>query len=278
MHNIKKDIEKNGKVYQNLKVRMFIDYMQANNLFLFMSHVFVGWLQPCAEDPIQAYCKVCKSTLRAHKTDLERLSERSLHKENFKILNLINSKQQILTNVTVINNKRNEFEIKIAAFIAANSNINSYDHLTGLVKQLSSNERSSRNDIDNIKLHRTKCTMIIKNVIAESLKNELVQDIEDNTYSLLIDESTDIAVVKYLCLCIRYYSTCLNRIVIQYLGLIKITRVTAEVLTQFILEFLLQLGLNKKNLIGLGTDGANNLCDKHHSVFTLLTKNALEYN
>lgn len=86
----------------------------------------------------------------------------------------------------MINDNRKEFEIKIAAYIAVHSSINSCNHFTDLIKQLlaKNSERpcSNQNDINNIRLHRIKCTMIIKNVIAESLKNEFVQDIGDNTY------------------------------------------------------------------------------------------------
>lgn len=36
-----------------------------------------------------------------------------------------------------------------------------------------------------------------------------------------------------------------------------------------------EIGLNINNLIGLGTDGANNLCGKNHSLYTLLKENNL---
>lgn len=36
------------------------------------------------------------------------------------------------------------------------------------------------------------------------------------------------------------------------------------------IQFLEQAKLNIKNLMGIGTDGASNLCGRNHSLFTLL--------
>lgn len=44
--------------------------------------------------------------------------------------------------------------------------VKSVDHLSELLKSL------GETPFDNLKLHRTKCTMVIKYVIAESLKND----------------------------------------------------------------------------------------------------------
>jgi len=49
-----------------------------------------------------------------------------------------------------------------------------------------------------MKLHRTKCTNIIKNVLAIHFVEDLRIDIEDSKFSLLLNESTDISVAKLL--------------------------------------------------------------------------------
>lgn len=40
-----------------------------------------GWLQRCSDDENRAYCKLCKKSLRAHKTDLELHAQRITHKD-----------------------------------------------------------------------------------------------------------------------------------------------------------------------------------------------------
>lgn len=52
----------------------------------------------------------------------------------------------------------------------------------------------------------TKCTALINNVIAPCMFKDLISDIGDAQYSLVIDESTDITSVKQLCVVIRYFS------------------------------------------------------------------------
>ena len=43
-----------------------------------------------------------------------------------------------------------------------------------------------------IKLNRTKCLSLIKNVIAPALKSDLINDLKHKKYALIIDESTDV--------------------------------------------------------------------------------------
>lgn len=119
-------------------------------------------------------------------------------------------------------------------------------------------------------MHRTKCSQLILNVISPALSEQLVNDIGDHGYSLIVDESTDISVTKYMAFCVRYFSKSLQKITTQFLGLVIIERATAIALRDITLEFLKELKLVPENIIGLGVDGASNLCGKNHSLFTLL--------
>ncbi|QQP52717.1 Uncharacterized protein FKW44_004951, partial [Caligus rogercresseyi] len=48
---------------------------------------------------------------------------------------------------------------------------------------------------------------------------EFLADIGEKQYSLVIDESTDVAATKQLCVVVRYFSTKLTKIVSSFLGL-----------------------------------------------------------
>ncbi|XP_076039234.1 uncharacterized protein LOC143024321 [Oratosquilla oratoria] len=63
----------------------------------------------------------------------------------------------------------------------------------------------------NLRLHRTKCSALIKKVISPTLLNEQAEDLKMSPFSVIIDESTDIACEKHLCVCVRYYSVRCNR-------------------------------------------------------------------
>ncbi|CAL1688680.1 unnamed protein product [Lasius platythorax] len=119
-------------------------------------------------------------------------------------------------------------------------------------------------------MHRTKCSKLISNVISSALLSELVEDVGNKPYSLIIDESTDISVKKYIAVCIRYFSLMQSDIVTEFLGIITIIETTAVTLYDSLVNYLKEINLPVKNLIGIGTDGASNLCGKNHSLFTLL--------
>lgn len=55
-------------------------------------------------------------------------------------------------------------------------------------------------------MHRTKCSKLISNVISPALLSELGEDIGNEPYSLIIDESTDISVQKYMAVYIKYFN------------------------------------------------------------------------
>ena len=92
--------------------------------------------------------------------------------------------------------KLKEFEIKYSVAIACHSSVKAVDHLSGVVK-----EYSSKSALENIRLHRTKCTKLITNVVAKSYYEELIEELREVMFSLLVDESTDVSVSKLLYLC-----------------------------------------------------------------------------
>lgn len=100
----------------------------------------------------------------------------------------------------------------------------------------------------------------------------MVEDVKSVICSLIVDESTDCSINKYLCLCIKYYSKKLNKITIDFLGIVPVERVTAEALFNQIISFLTELGFSLNQLVVIGTDGANNLCGKTQLCIYIIEK------
>jgi hypothetical protein len=238
---------------------LFITY----KLLFFIS----GWLIDATQDNNSfhdAYCKVCKLYTRAHKSDLIRHTESVMHKNNMKSLNPDKDQQKLTTrgHVVVHSNEGRRNELLLAVYIALHSSVRNIDHLSTLYSRISKD--------NSIKLHRTKCSLLIKKVIAPSLLENLLNDLKDSPYSLIVDESTDVATVKYLCICVRYFSRKEQKIVVYFLGLIEIEQATAKCLYTKLTDFLINLKLKLTNMIELGTDGANNLCGRHNSLYSRL--------
>lgn len=100
-------------------------------------------------------------------------------------------------------------------FVAEHTAVLPIDHLSSLCAKAFADSKA----VCELKLHRTKCGEIIKNVLAPHFKSILKQDIGDIKYSLIIDESTDMTVHKYLGIVVRYFSSSMNKITSTFLAL-----------------------------------------------------------
>ncbi|XP_046841016.1 uncharacterized protein LOC124435111 [Xenia sp. Carnegie-2017] len=217
------------------------------------------WILSVTGGDQKAYCKYCKTQIRAHHGELVSHAKTEKHKRN---------KQPFLSSRTLfelgcqskkVDNFLKVTEIKIAAHIACHSSLNTVDHLGELFKDVSGKD---------VKLHTTKCTALIKCVLGPAMLEQLLQELADIPYSLIIDESTDIGNEKQLCIMVKYYSAAKQQIFTSFLGLLSIESGTAEAIFQAIIEFLRAKELDIKQCIGLATDGCNTMCGRNNSVIT----------
>ncbi|KAH0549749.1 hypothetical protein KQX54_013435 [Cotesia glomerata] len=153
---------------------------------------FKGWLSEVPGDSQAAHCKLCKSNLKAHKKNLNDHLNSTKHKEAIKRDKTIVLNQKINTFIKpTILEERKIVELRIAAFIAKNCSIRAVDELSVLIKSL---DKSSK-ILNDIKLHRTKCTSLVLNVIAPCMLQELIDDIVtkacDDAYIKATKDLTD---------------------------------------------------------------------------------------
>lgn len=222
----------------------------------------------CAEgEPTKAFCKLCKCLLQAHKKDLSNHAKCKKHLEAFKYSQATFNNTK-LTRFFGLNipEDRKVAELKMAAFIAEHGSISTVDHLGNLLPSL---DRSSAL-LSGIKLHRTKCSGLISNVISPCMLEDLVQDIGDKSYSMIIDESTSVDTKKTLCIMVRYFSEKKMKIVTTFYRLLEIEAGDADTLTNTFRNQLRLDGLDINNLIGIGVDGANVMVGEHHSFSSIL--------
>ena len=219
------------------------------------------WVQPVSGDTGKAACKYCKTVIRAHYNDLSNHADTSKHKRNARPGSNVRTLFDVGVKVTPeLNNTNKEVELKLAAHIACHSSIATIDHLGEIVKNIS--------NYNSISIHRTKCSALIKNVLSKTMREELLDDLKNTQYSLIIDESTDISCEKQLCVLVRYCSEISRRIVTAFLGMIPLRSRSAEAIFQGISEFLSANNLPIENCIGLATDGCNVMCGRSNSVIT----------
>ncbi|KAL0859773.1 hypothetical protein ABMA27_010129 [Loxostege sticticalis] len=221
---------------------------------------FQGWLKEVSDDKTKAYCSYCRCELNAKKNDLLNHISRQKH---IKAAKPFSSRQQKLEfqPKPKYNETQSSNEASLSLFIAAHTSILPVDHLGILCKKEFKNE---------IKLHRTKCTAVIKNVLAPHFTSVLKHDIGDGPYSLLLDESTDISVTKLLGIVVQYFSKTSFEIVSSFLTLTELTKGDSESITVAVKKTLLAYGLDIKKLCGIGVDNASVMTGVHNGVYQKL--------
>lgn len=250
-----------------------------------------------------AYCKLCKTHIRAHHSDLlvhknsakHKTKEQSLNRSkqsdihtfgefiNFAFLFCLCTCLHVetlrrpdlkgcLTKFSFfsaipsdVSNETKSVDIRLAVFVAIHSSVRSIDHMSDLLKEL-----GKGSPLEKTKLHRTKCLRLISAVVAPAFLTELVEDVGDCWYALIIDEATDISVNKFMGICIRYFSKRRGRMVTDFLGIVQVTSCTGLDLAIALKDYLKFVRLELKKLEAIGTDGAPNMCGAFNSLYSHL--------
>ncbi|XP_053594748.1 uncharacterized protein LOC128667670 [Microplitis demolitor] len=230
------------------------------------------WLQdPLLKDWLQsidstagklAKCTMCGITLRNYYADLKSHASTKKHQENSKLIT-IQSKLPFKPVDTKISKIK---EARFSLFTAMHTSLRVIDHLGEVVNHSLTNEQ------DKIKLHRTQCLKIIMNIWAPHFLQILRNDLKDQPYSLLIDESTDITVIKNLGIIVIYYINNYKKIVSTYLTLVPIVDCDANGIISAIKDTLKQFNLSLTNMMGIGTDNASVITGINEGVHAKLKK------
>lgn len=226
------------------------------------------WLTRAKDGSQQAYCKVCVKTLQPRKGTIKIHAETKDNKHRISAVSSTRANvfQTAGTSKQQENHELKKAELQLAAAVSCHSSVLSIDHFSEIVKI---NGRGSK--LENLHLHRTKCSMLITNVISPSLEEELCREIiKAKKYCLLIDESTDVSSDKNLCVCVRFYGDTDGKVVTALLGIVPVTETTGEALFNVIKGLLVKCGLAVEDCIGFSSDGASNMTGENNSLWSRL--------
>lgn len=216
---------------------------------------FKSWIMEVNNNKFLAKCRFCNIIIKAKASVLEQHFNSDGHKTASEPFSDSRNNQTCLSKNYFNKNikfKAHKAEARLALFIVAHTAFRSIDHLQDICKlEFKDSEHS------NLKIHRTKCCGIILNILAPYFEKILREDIGDNKFSLLVDESTDVSVNKVLGVAIRYFSFDSKDIVSTYLGLIELKKCDAQGISTGIKAVMDENKLKFLNLHGLGTDNAS---------------------
>ena len=111
-------------------------------------------------------------------------------------------------------------------------------------------------------------TAISKNVINKAIITKTVENAHNKFFSVLIDETTDVANIKILCFLIRYVQK--DQLCTDLLDLIRVNECTAENLYKCFQHSLKKYNLSISNMVGVCVDNANVMVGVHNSVTSRL--------
>lgn len=229
-----------------------------------------NWIEACdpcdGEDNTYAKCKVCLVKLKAKYSDLVYHSKSNKHQiaeRNIKFSKKIDSMMK-----TNLAQNREHVDVVLAnlrsSLLVAEHNLsfNVVDHITEVSKI---NFKDSK-VANYLQLGRTKCTMIIKNVLADVIKNELKQQVKDKYVSILLDEASDVSNKKILCILVKFIQG--NEVRTQVLGMKEVDsdHGTAKGLYSLLKQSLEEFEIEQKNVVGYCADNASVMMGKKESV------------
>ncbi|KAL0860066.1 hypothetical protein ABMA27_010381 [Loxostege sticticalis] len=231
---------------------------------------FKGWLKPASGDSTKAFCTYCSMEILAKLFDIKKHAQTKKHKHKLELKTGRCNKEIPFKVIAKESSSRpcDAAEGALTLFIAEHCSTLSVDHLGELCSKCFKDSKAT----DGLKLHRTKCTEIMKNVLTSHFRQELLDDIGNQKFSILLDESTDVSVSKHLGLVIRYYSSKQEKIVSSFLELVSIERADAKGIVEGLVACLENYKLNINQMIGIGTDNASVMTGINNGVHAILKR------
>ncbi|XP_046972275.1 zinc finger protein 862 [Vanessa cardui] len=240
---------------------------------------FRDWLRKDKKDEYIAICNMCNNKrLSAEISVLVRHKETVSHISNAKKFSCSSSKTTQQTIVSAFQSSQTPIEkdvikistLKLAAFVAEhNISSNTMNHLTDLIPQLCPDSKIAK----CLKLKRTKVQAVINNCIGATEKQSLIKDLQVQKFSILIDESTDISVIKTVAIVVRYFDTEKGQVMSRFWDLIQLFdsnttdhSANAQKIFSLVIESFQKHCISLENIIGFGSDGANAMMGCRNSV------------
>ena len=233
--------------------------------------MFKRWLQPIAQKPSRAYCKICKRELAAVVTALKKHCETAYHKEKVSVLvdPTLNRIDSMLVGHSVDGRVR-DAEIRMASFISEhNLSFNVMDHFSDLLPTLCPDSEIAA----HFKCKRTKAKSIVNNALSPHFHEEHVRCLQNTHFSVIIDETTDVSTCKELAIVTRHFDKHSSKVQSQLYDLVSLPQADAETTYQTLVSSIEKDKISLKNVIGFAADTCNVMFGEHNSVASRLKEN-----
>lgn len=163
-----------------------------------------AWLKNMKPDSKvgKAFCILCNKTLSGSFFHIKRHENSCIHKKNVNAQKISPSVNFDLSKISQKKDflQQKEKELKMIAFIAEhNLPISIMDHFLAFIKSICPESKL----IQNIHCGHTKANLILRDIFRQENRMVLSEQMKQNYFSLIIDETTDIGTQKSLVVCVR---------------------------------------------------------------------------
>ena len=222
---------------------------------------FKGWLRAVPTDKTAAICIACNKTLNGGKSDLQKHAATAKHQKCVSSIQGCKSISQVFAAGkcgAMQKHKRDvqEMEIALSAYISEhNTAFLNVEHLVGVLKKRAHDSQI----VKDLTLGRDKCAAIIKNVIAPTETEDLVKDLQQVPFAVLIDETTDVGNDKVMTILTRHTPPSSSKPITCVLELVKIDAhdCSGESLWNAFESCLNKHQIPLQNIVGLACDNAS---------------------
>jgi hypothetical protein len=230
--------------------------------------IFRGWLKQFKDIGV-VYCTVCNIEVSPYLADLKRHGKSKKHV--MEVQDQRDAKARAASkdaNAAVVmpwqmpEVKKKQTEWKVALHQSVDSGFRGMDNLCDFLK----NELGS----DRFDMSGEQCKELVEFVMAPTFKQDLKEDLQSAPFSLVLDETTDLASTRSVAVCTRYYSAETNDINTAFLGMLTIDRVDISAVADAIYNLIHEWDLDGNMMIGLVTDGISDLCPDRGTLLALL--------
>ena len=180
------------------------------------------WIEKCKSDNDKFFCKVCNKELQPRKVTIQKHGTTQDHLYKSTLLGS-NNKIAFVPKTAELSNETKQADLQLAVATCCHNSIASIDHFVEITKKL-----GKGSSLEDIRLYRIKCSLLIKSVVASSLNDDTVSRIKGKKFCILADESTDISCEKYICICVRFFDDTTDQIETCFLGLVSVIDATGE--------------------------------------------------
>ncbi|XP_047950942.1 zinc finger MYM-type protein 1-like [Salvia hispanica] len=102
----------------------------------------------------------------------------------------------------------------------------------------------------------------------------IVDDLGDDYFAILADESSDVSQKEQLALCLHYAEKKSGKVVERFIGIVHVGDTTSLSLRSAIMALLVEHSLSPSKIRGQGYDGASNMKGEIHGLKTLIMKDS----